>query len=111
MDLVSQNTVATGAIGRQISIRRALVIAAVGLALIGAIIAWNSLQSTSGAGIGVEKTSAGDNLLDPALIEFRRGERASGTGAASAGDNLLDPALVEFRRGERASGTETQPDR
>jgi hypothetical protein len=99
MNQVGQSSRTLHTHGRADVFGRALLIAVVIVAIASAAI----LASSRIAG-PASRSSAGpqvDPLRQPALIEFRAGERVMG---ATQVDPLRQPALIEFRAGERVMG-------
>jgi len=100
MNLASQNTVATGAINRRISIRGMLVTAAVGFLFITIVLASTANPAAPSARGVVEKASPAALLLDPAVIEHLRREHADSAVVASATGGQFDRSLAEHRQRE-----------
>ncbi len=104
MNQVGQSSRTLHAHGRADVFGRALLIAVVIVAIASA-----AILATSWIGGSASRSSVGpqvDPLRQPALIEFRAGERVMG---ATQVDPLRQPALIEFRAGERVMGA-TQVD-
>jgi hypothetical protein len=105
MNLVGQNTVATSPTIRRFPLRGALVALAMSGAIITAGFAWATFgPSAPGSEVASDRVAPGALLTAPSVVEFRRGERASGAQAGHIPGSLTDPAIVDFRRDERASG-------
>ena len=99
MSQVEQSTRTLATHGRAEVFGRALFIAVVIVAVASAAI--YAISRIAGSPSGSSVALQVDPLRQPALIEFRRGERGM---AATQVDPLRLPALIEFRRGERGIG-------
>lgn len=113
MNLVKQSATGADGIRGWFTYRSTLVVALVIVALMAAVLAWTTFATSPavkglgpGTALAVRPAERVSPLVDPALVEFRRGERAGGSTPAVSAGSLLDPSFVEFRRGERAGGTE-----
>ena len=96
MTHVDQSTRTLDAHRRADAFGRALLIAVVIVAVASAAIF--AISRIAGSPSGSSVALQVDPLRQPALIEFRAGERVMG---ATQVDPLRQPALIEFRAGER----------
>ena len=105
MTHVDQSTRTLDAHRRADAFGRALLIAVVIVAVASAAIF--AISRIAGSPSGSSVALQVDPLRQPALIEFRAGERAM---AATQVDPLRQPELIEFRAGERAmAATQVDP--
>ncbi len=96
MELVSQDAALVRVTSTRPFALQDLVVIAVTIAVVvGSAFVWTAP--------GVRPTEqAGRYLLDPALIQFREGERENEADTIRAGTYGLDSALILLRKGERA---------